>query len=695
MDAQWKQTNGPYGGTIWALLAHNNYLFVGVPDKGIYRSSDNGQSWVLSNTGLKSYGITCLTTNGNDIYAGIFNGGVFRSTNNGDTWTEKNSGLSNMFVMSLAVSGNSVFAGCQFFGSSYTTLLFRSSNNGDSWEKADSGLYKTGNFPHSVKYMALNGAFVFASTDSGVYRSVINESKWTKIMSGNSQPMQPIITKGDTIFLGAWNKGIFRSIDNGNSWVAVNTGIPYNPYQGYYAASIKSFAISNGNIFAGGSNQLFRSTDGGNSWTNIFGQSNYYINCIVVQSNYFYLGTQADGVLLLTNNGTDVNLINTGIINTSIHCLTSLGSTIFAGGMGLCISTNNGDTWTNTAPIVNGQNILCLATYGNIIYMGTNNFVYRSTDNGSYWSKIGLSTTHAYNCFSILVNNNDIFVGTAEAGVFYSSNNGEIWSQVNTGLTTLDVRTLILSDSNIFVGTYGGGVYRSSNKGASWTPVSNGLTNSNILSLINASNTIFAGTEHDGVFRSTDKGGNWIDVFQAVRNYYSLYSYFYARAFLIDNDKIVSVGSPYGVIYSTDQGNSWQSKNSGLSNPEIQTITRNDENVFIGTTSSGVWKRPLSEVLTEVENKTNIIPTGFILKQNYPNPFNPTTTISFTLPSKSFVSLKIFDVMGREVSILIDEELSAGKQTRQWNAVDVASGMYFYQLKAGSFTETKKLLLLR
>ena len=89
------------------------------------------------------------------------------------------------------------------------------------------------------------------------------------------------------------------------------------------------------------------------------------------------------------------------------------------------------------------------------------------------------------------------------------------------------------------------------------------------------------------------------------------------------------------------------------------------------------------------------LPGTFTLFQNYPNPFNPNTTITFGLPLESFVSLKIFDALGREVSMLASEELRAGTHTRQWNAAALPSGVYFYRLQAGSFTETKKLLLLR
>jgi hypothetical protein len=89
------------------------------------------------------------------------------------------------------------------------------------------------------------------------------------------------------------------------------------------------------------------------------------------------------------------------------------------------------------------------------------------------------------------------------------------------------------------------------------------------------------------------------------------------------------------------------------------------------------------------------IPKNFALMQNYPNPFNPATRISYELPTRSMVSLKVFDVLGREVAILANEEKEPGSYSAVWNARNSASGVYFYRLQAGSFTDVKKLVLLR
>lgn len=89
------------------------------------------------------------------------------------------------------------------------------------------------------------------------------------------------------------------------------------------------------------------------------------------------------------------------------------------------------------------------------------------------------------------------------------------------------------------------------------------------------------------------------------------------------------------------------------------------------------------------------IPSSFSLSQNYPNPFNPDTRIDYALPEASHVTLEIYDMLGRRVASLIDEEQEPGYHQAVWNAKDCPSGMYFYRLKAGSFTETKKMILMK
>ena len=124
------------------------------------------------------------------------------------------------------------------------------------------------------------------------------------------------------------------------------------------------------------------------------------------------------------------------------------------------------------------------------------------------------------------------------------------------------------------------------------------------------------------------------------------------------------------------------------------------------TTGTGGTVTTICSTVGVLDEGTDV-PRQFTLEQNYPNPFNPSTTIKFSLPSAgsnqakgrvgvgSYVSLKVYDLLGREVATLVNEMKEPGSYEITWDASGVASGVYLYRLKAGTFTETKKLILMR
>ena len=99
--------------------------------------------------------------------------------------------------------------------------------------------------------------------------------------------------------------------------------------------------------------------------------------------------------------------------------------------------------------------------------------------------------------------------------------------------------------------------------------------------------------------------------------------------------------------------------------------------------------------LTTIQSKEESVVSGFQLYQNYPNPFNPSTTITFTIAQKEFMTMKIYDLVGNEVAVLLNEEKPAGSHTVEFNASKFASGTYFYRLQAGNNISTRKMILLK
>ena len=128
----------------------------------------------------------------------------------------------------------------------------------------------------------------------------------------------------------------------------------------------------------------------------------------------------------------------------------------------------------------------------------------------------------------------------------------------------------------------------------------------------------------------------------------------------------------------------------------ISSFAVSGTNLFAGTFGGSVWRRPLSEMISSIrEIEASELPRIFELKQNYPNPFNPTTVIRFQVSGVSNVRLVVYDLLGREVAVLVDEKKTPGSYETTFDARGLASGVYFYRLQSGDYTETKRLILLR
>ena len=148
-----------------------------------------------------------------------------------------------------------------------------------------------------------------------------------------------------------------------------------------------------------------------------------------------------------------------------------------------------------------------------------------------------------------------------------------------------------------------------------------------------------------------------------------------------------------GVFPSTNNGNSWVSVNTGLTNPGVRSLAINPSGCIFAGTEGGVFRSV--QATTSVREVSTGLPEALALDKNYPNPFNPSTTIRFTIQVTGFTTLKVYDVLGREVATLVSEVLALGSYNTKWDAAGFPSGVYLYRLQTGEFTETKKLLLLK
>jgi len=148
-----------------------------------------------------------------------------------------------------------------------------------------------------------------------------------------------------------------------------------------------------------------------------------------------------------------------------------------------------------------------------------------------------------------------------------------------------------------------------------------------------------------------------------------------------------------GIYFFSDNGDSIKTLNEDLTDLHLHAFAMDSSgNIYAGT-NNGVWRRPLSSIVSVSQPPE--FPTAFRLEQNYPNPFNPNTIIKFELPKASQVSLTVYDMLGREVSVLVNEKREAGVHEVKFEGSHLASGVYFYRLQAGDYVATKKLLLMK
>ena len=288
-----------------------------------------------------------------------------------------------------------------------------------------------------------------------------------------------------------------------------------------------------------------------------------------------------------------------------------------------------------------------------------------------------------------------VFAGT-DSGFFRSTDNGDSWTTVYTGLTRPYVSAIAINTSgHIFAGT-GDGIFHSTDNGDGWTAVytPSAYTYFNFLA-INASGHVFAATTRDGIFRSTDNGDSWTAVNTGLTN-------LFVSSLAINASGHIFAATGDGIFRSIDNGDSWTAIITGLTNLYVLSLAIDPSGyVFAGTDGSGVFRS--RESTTAVRENSGEMPTSVLLEQNYPNPFNPSTTIEFALPKSSFVTLKIYNTLGAEIATLVSEKLPAGRHQRVWEASGLASGVYLYRIAAGDpstrsgqgFVQTKKLILLR
>lgn len=700
-EAQWVQTAGPYGGTIYtmAVLGPNTshpLLFAGAVS-GIFRSTDSGAQWVNVTSGLSNTDVGSFAVMDTDIFA-VTTGGILRSTNGGTAWRLVNNGLSGNLAQSIATMGTDLFVATY-------NQIFRSSNRGASWLAVDSIPGPNSGY-NNVNAFASIGTSLFVATSSGLFRSLDSGASWMDIGSGlnTGNGISSLAVGGmngsPALLYAGYGSTIFLSTDSGTTWNPTSTPA------GYF--ELYTLGASGSDLYAGTDYGFYSSSDQGQTWDN----ANYDLAATTVETiavmdtargavpATLFVGTFT-GIFASTNGGANWLPANTGVIISDVTSFAVLGPDVFAGtNNNLFLSSDDGGSWQPLAMNSNGSQttggVSALATDGQALFAATpyGSGILVSNDSGVTWAN---PSSNSYYNFSI----NTLFpevgsfgttlFGGTSSGIFQSPDEGATWIDASTGLFADELAAYSFAQHNgdLYCGTQYGGVFYSSDSGKTWNDISPATTASQesyIQALAVSGTTLFAGmndtygSSDGGVLQSSDNGANWKKDYGVTGNV----------AALLTIGPNVFAATDAGIFLSTNRGMVWSDAGEGMNGAAINALAIRGSELYAGTTGAGVWRRPLAEMIdvSSVAQNQSLTTTA----QNYPNPFTTQTTIPFSLSHSGHVSVKIFDMLGNEVATLANQDMGAGPHEAVWNAGAQAPGMYACQIATLDGVQTLPLI---
>lgn len=519
-------------------------------------------------------------------------------------------------------------------------------------------------------------------------------TQWVQTGGPYGGIVKTFLTTDDELLAGGGG-GVFHSTDNGASWRVSNTGLEYT--------DVHVLASDGTNLYAATYGGVFLSQDNGETWVNA-GLAGVDIDAFVVSTSsgltILYAGSAIAAVVFVTM--TSFSLSSAGWVSrnsgTSRHLYDVTANhgqdeKAWACGEGGIIlhTTNLGATWvqqsSGTTNTLYGIAFMEISG-GPVTAVGENGTILRTTNEGTTWMPIASGTTATLRDISDF---NFHVVGDSGT-ILRTTDNGLSWYQVPR-VTTRRLNAVSNGFSGIACGDSGMILLRQSSVSDIWNAANSG-TAADLHGIPMFSSKDIVVGDMGLILRSTNFGGAWFP-----QNSRTTTRLNHAEYSTNNTSSVYCVGDGGTILKTTDYGATWGRQQSGSTRNLSSVFFYLSDNVGYAVGDSGTILTTIDGggAITAIDERLSGVPLVSRVDQNYPNPFNSATTISFQISEPGFVMFKVFDVLGREVAMLVNEQMSPGEHSIAFDATGLATGVYLYSLtvNGASHTRARRMLLLR
>ena len=719
---------GPPGGSVFynQFVIHpqnTNIIVTTTWSAAVFRSSDGGNSIVPIETNLGSRQISSIALpfdKENEIFLGV-SGYYLFSSDVENSWQIISKGPYIPDVVINPKNSNAVFI------KNDNKTLWRSYDKGFSWTQIRT-------FEQLLNRIAISPAdtsIIYAASDFSLFKSTDSGDNWFKVYA----PPDTNYFGVDQIEVNPVNSNLLFIKAGGNLYKSLDGGISFSKTTIY---DMSFFAVNPidpniiyvtiGDPFFAPISDIRKTTDGGSTWFSIRNDiPAEYVTANSIKINpqkpdEIYVDLSGLGIFISTNGGSNWKRSNLCFSDVGDIYLNpdSTGHILSAqAGWGVMKTIDGGENWNH--PLFEGW-IGSLLGYKLIFnpiihnkgFLKSQGDLYKTTDYGNVWYKSGFPQNIKYISYHTFLPE-ELFT-SGDEGTFYSVDDGMNWEKVSDA-KSLGNFVFHPDSANVIYTYIFDAIRKSTDGGKNWSVKHSGLRDTKINFItsfaldVNDPSTLYCGQgpslESKGsLSMSTNGGDNWTQISSSLTQ---LDPFVNISSILLD-EKVkgrIYVGMSHGgtiftsnfsnggLFLTEDNGKTWRK----VFNSSVNLIRADNSvprNIYIGT-KFGIMKFLDTLTVTSIPEELLPPPSDFRLFQNYPNPFNPSTNISYQLPVNSFVTLKVYDVLGNEAAVLINEWKEAGSYSAQFttSGKQLASGMYFYTLTAGKFTDTKKFILLK